>query len=154
MKRLGVLFVSLLSGLFLINQCYGMAVSVKSPPKGITLRSVTGISYSLRESIKRATTGIEICDFWGLSLNGRLGFAFEGDTNPRYIIDVDYNLKQFPELAESLNLETIFKPVIYLVDLCNKIPAVELSGGVGFGCNDNFEEKGIEFTATVIRVNW
>ncbi len=147
MKKL-VLVVALL---LVCGVAYPMAWEIKSPPKGITLVSKTGMSYSLYESVKRPTTGLEICDFYGLSLNGMIGFSLEGNDNPRYIINIDYNFKQFPELAENL---PPLKPIAYVVDLANKIPFVELSGGVGFGCDGKFEKKGVELTASVVKVTW
>jgi hypothetical protein len=130
-----------------------MSQQLKLPPKGITLKSVTGMSYSVRESIKRVTTGLEVCDFWGFSVNALIGFGVEGESNPRYIVGADYNFKQLPELFEALSIPPQ-NPLTYLVDLANKLPFVELSGGVGYGCNSDFKEKGLELTATVIRFEW
>ena len=154
MKKL-VLVVALL---LVCGIAYPMAWEWKEP-KGITLRNKTGDLFSLKDYKNYAVSYLEVCDFWGLTLNGGLAT----DIDKTYgVVSVMYDLKNISDIYEACPPTSIIvKPIKYLNDLATKIPFIELEVGayLGYEVSGDFQQFNSDkidygVTATIVKMSW
>lgn len=144
----------MLISLLMINLAFPMAMQIKSPPKGITLKFKTIAVYDFLDSKKYACEALEVFDIYGLTFNGGVATEItDFGEQASYIGAIMYDFKSFPELAEQFPPS---KPLSWVIEQINKIPCVELEAGIcGIYSPDNDErEWSVGGALNVIKVQW